>query len=581
MSISFSGLASGLDTDSWVSALVSVKQLNVTTLQNQLSSIKSEQSTVSSVKSSFSKLQSALQVLTDSKLGNMADIFAANKVTSSNTSSFTASVTSDAVRDTYDIVVKQLATMTNAQSLEAASKVADENTRLADIGVTEGSVTVYVDGLKTTINIDKNDTIANLQSRLDAAGATLSIDEDTGILSIAPTSAGSELKIGANTDTSNLVSLLGLLETEEGIYESSNPIYQAHGASLLTEVNAGFKEQVTEGTFKIGNATFVVDSTTTLDGLISQINNSADANVFASWDTSKGALVLKSTVEGASYINVESGTSNFTDVMGLTVSTWDADGAVTSSKLITAAQELGKNAKVLINGTEVTSTSNTVTADVSRIAGLTLNLKDTAKEGDAAGTLVIEQDTGRLTSALNDIITAYNDLMSTIDKETSLEGSLHGESTLKSIYSMLRNTMNSSTSNDGAFTLLSQIGISTGEASAALAEDTVSLKLDENKLKEVLANNGDSVKEILIGQNGIINQIKNHVDSALFSGGYFSTKEASVKTEISNMNEKISKRQESVDTYKARLENKFAAMEQVISKLNTNYSSLMGSYTGQ
>ena len=37
MSISFSGLASGLDTDSWVTALVSVKQLNVTTLQNQLS----------------------------------------------------------------------------------------------------------------------------------------------------------------------------------------------------------------------------------------------------------------------------------------------------------------------------------------------------------------------------------------------------------------------------------------------------------------------------------------------------------------------------------------------------------------
>ena len=37
MSISFSGLASGLDTDSWVSALVSVKQLGVTSLQNQLS----------------------------------------------------------------------------------------------------------------------------------------------------------------------------------------------------------------------------------------------------------------------------------------------------------------------------------------------------------------------------------------------------------------------------------------------------------------------------------------------------------------------------------------------------------------
>lgn len=577
MSISFSGLASGLDTDSWVSALTSVKQLSVTTLQNQLTSLKNEQSTVSGVKSAFTKLQTALQVLTDSKLGNAADIFAANKVTSSDTSLFTASVTSEAVRDTYDIVVKQLATTTTAQAQEHVSKVADENTRLADLGVAEGSVTVYIDGIKSTINIDKNDTVANLQSRLSTAGATLSIDEDSGIMTIAPSSSGSELKIGANTDTSNFVSLFGLLETEEGTYESAIPAYQAHSNSILTDANAGFKELVKEGTFTIGSATFTIDSTTTLDGLISQINNNADSNVFASWDSSKGVLVLKSTVEGASHINVQAGTSNFTDVMGLTESEWDADGNLTSCKMITDAQTLGNNAKVLINGTEVTSTSNTVTADLSRIAGLTINLKDTTKEGDKSGTLVIEQDTGRLSSALKDIVSAYNELMLMVDEKTGVEGDLHGETSLKSIYNTLRSTMNSNNVNDGSFSLLSQIGITTAEASAALSDDNVSLTLNEDKLKEVLANNGDSVKELLIGDTGIITQIKSNVDNALFSGGYFSTKEASIKTEVSNMNKKITKRQESVDTYKARLENKFSAMEQVISKLNTNYSSLMNS----
>ena len=46
MTISFSGLASGLDTDSWVNALVSVKQLSVTSLQTQLSEFNQTQKTL-------------------------------------------------------------------------------------------------------------------------------------------------------------------------------------------------------------------------------------------------------------------------------------------------------------------------------------------------------------------------------------------------------------------------------------------------------------------------------------------------------------------------------------------------------
>ena len=40
MTISFSGLASGLDTSTWVTELVKPKQTKVTSLKNELSSIK-------------------------------------------------------------------------------------------------------------------------------------------------------------------------------------------------------------------------------------------------------------------------------------------------------------------------------------------------------------------------------------------------------------------------------------------------------------------------------------------------------------------------------------------------------------
>lgn len=566
MSISFSGLASGLDTDSWVTALTSVKQLTVTSLKSQLSGINQEQTALSNVKTAFTKLQSALQTLTDSKFNKGTDIFAANKATSSNTDVFTASVTADAIRDTYDINVKQLATTTVAKSIDSASKVADGSTKLSDLGITEGSVTVYVDGVKSTINIDANDTVSNLQSRLSTAGATMTIDPDSGFMTIKATAAGEEIKIGANTDTSNIVSLLGLAETEDGAYESATAVYKVNGSTLLTAANSGFNTQITEGTFKIGNAEFTIDSTTTLDNLISQINNSDAANVYASWDAATGALVLKSASEGASFISVEAGTSNFTEVIGLT----------NGDKLVTAAQTLGQNAIVSINGTDVTSTSNTVTADVSRITGLTLTLKKANDAETGATNLVIEHDADRLNTALEDVITAYNELMSTIDTSTGVDGILHGETTLKSFYSSIRGIANGANANSGKYSLLSQIGISTTEASSAMASDTVSLELDTDKLAEVLAHNTDSVKELLIGDNGVLTKIKDTIDNSLRSTGYFSTKSKSLSSEVRAMNEKIAKRQAEVDSYKARLENKFAAMENTISMLNSNYNSLTG-----
>lgn len=575
MTISFSGLASGLDTDSWVSALVSVKQLGVTSLQSQLSALQETQTTISNLKTSFTNFQTALQALTDSSYSASMDIFAANTATSSDETVFTASVTTDAIRDTYDITVKQLATTTSAQAQEAVSEVADGNTRLSDLGIQAGSFTVYVDGVRTEINIDENDTVANLQSRLSSAGATLTIDQDTGILSIAATNSGDELRIGANTDTSNFVSLLGLEIDENGVYNSASSVYQVIGATLLTDANAGFKTQITEGTFTIGNATFTIDENTTLDNIISQINNSEEANVFASWDAANGKLILRSTVEGASYINIEAGTSNFTDVMGLTVTERDSSNNITSTRLITAAQELGQNAIVNINGTDITSSSNTVTSDISRITGVTLNLKSVNTSETGETTLTIAQDTEKVTSAITEVIDSYNSLMSEIDSLTSLTGELHGETTLKSIYSSLRNTMNSAIETDGAYSLLSQIGISTTAASSAMADDTVSLTLDEDALLEALANNQDSVKELLLGTNGIISTLKTTVDNTLYSGGYFTTKETSLTTQVSNMQDKITKKQESVDTYQARLESQFAAMENVIAQLNANYSSLL------
>ena len=76
--------------------------------------------------------------------------------------------------------------------------------------------------------------------------------------------------------------------------------------------------------------------------------------------------------------------------MGFTNSEWAADGSLNVTRMNTASQEVGNNAKFSINGTYYTSTSNNITSDVSRIKGLTINLKGLT-DGSAI-TLTVERD---------------------------------------------------------------------------------------------------------------------------------------------------------------------------------------------
>ena len=462
-------------------------------------------------------------------------------------------------------------------SAEPASAVADDSTELTNIGITEGKFTVYVDGVKHSISIEEGDTVGDLKNQLSQAGINAEIDTD-GVLKLSSADGASDLNIGATTDSSNFVSLLGLTKQDDGSYNSTSSMFKASTASLLTSADSGFKEQITAGTFTIGDATFTIDEKTTLSSLISQINSSDEAQAYAYWDDATGKLNITSTKEGASYINIEAGTSNFTDVMGLTESSWDADGNLVSSKMYTDAQTLGQNAIFTVNGTTITSASNTITSDISRIEGVTLNLKGVSNTEDGSSTLSVEQDTTKLVEAVNEFIDAYNAVMSNLSEVTASGGDLHGESTLTSIRNSIRSYANgSNATNGGIYTLLSQIGISTAEADGNnLSTDTDTLSLDEDKFLEALQENPDSVASILAGENGILTHIENTVEQSLSATtGYFDVKSSSLDNQISRQEDKISDEKSDIETYRARLENQFYQMEMAIAQMQQNYSSFL------
>ena len=575
--ISFSGLASGLDTSSWVEAFVSVKQQKVTALQTDLKSKQTVKNTLNDTRSKFTTLRSAIEKLTDAKFGGAMDLFAKNSVTSSDTDIFTATATASATRQSYDITVQQLATYTKATSKNAASAVADDNTKLKNLGISDGTLTAYVNGQKYSVNINDTNTLGDLKAKLAGFGVKTEID-DSGVLSFSAQNEGDTIHIGATTDSSNLTSLIGLTQQEDGSYKSTNSLFKATVASKLTSEDSGFNTQIKEGTFTIGGATFKITDKTTLSSLISEINNNDDAQAYAFWDDAAGKLSITSKKEGASYVNIEAGTSNFTDVMGFTTSEWNDDGTVKSSKMYTDAQELGKNAQFTINGTKMTSTSNTVTSDISRMDGITLTLKKVSTEESGTSTLKVTQDTSGLVEAVKSFVSAYNDVLSNVDEVTANGADLHGETSLTS----LRNTIRSyatakNTSNNGVYSLLSEIGISTSSADGNnLNADTNSLTLDEDKLKKALEENPESVKSILTGEGGVLTMMEDAVEQSLkATSGFFDVKTSTLDSDIKKMETKIKKQNTYISTYKAQLEKKFSAMETTIAQMQQNYQSFL------
>ncbi len=579
--ISFSGLASGMDTSSWIEALVSIKQQSVTNLQTKQTKIQVSKSVLDTVKSSVSSLRTSVEKLTDAKFGGSLDLFAKNAVNTSNKNVVTASVTSDAARQSLDIVVNKLATSTTATS-SFNSKINEDTVfnKLSSGNAKEGNFSVFVDGKKNTVNIDEGDNLGNILDKLNQIeGVNASVENGKFVINAEE---GKGIVIGSSSDEANFASVLGLIKDEEsGNYSSFSSISAISTSDKLAEV---FGEGV-KGTFTIGNQEFTVDENTSLKSLIGSINSKTDAGVNAYWDASAGQLVLKSKAEGAFNINIEAGTSDLTDILGFTASEVDGEGQKTSS-LVQGTQVLGDYARLNINGTDIISSSNTVTSDISGIEGLTLTLHSVTKENDEGfkepATVSVSQDSDTLLSAVKSFISSYNNAIETIDKNTASGETLYGETSLTSLRNNLRRNATAAVENTD-LKVLANIGISTGEATNSTDTSGVNkLQINEEKFKKALAENPDAVKQLLLGDNkglaesgGVLNKLEKITEDALSaSDGYFTMKSKTYDSQTRSIKTSIDAAQRKVDSYKSRLQKQFNNMEQIIASIQQSYSQL-------
>ena len=169
-------------------------------------------------------------------------------------------------------------------------------------------------------------------------------------------------------------------------------------------------------------------------------------------------------------------------------------------------------------------------------------------------------------------------MVNKVDEVTAQGADLHGETSLTSITQTIKNyATTANSSNGGAYKLLSQIGISTGNANSNnLSTDISELEFDEDAFLKALKEDPSSVESILAGDNGVLNMMENTVEMSLkASVGFFDVKQSTLDSDITKTEQKITKQNTRVETYKTQLENKFANMELMIAQMQQNYSSFL------
>ena len=478
-------------------------------------------------------------------------------------------------------------TLMETKSL-SISNYADDSTQFGTFNVIGGSLSIFIDGKKAGIQVSAADTVRTLQSKFRNAlgqnvngpdGENLTVKFEDGCLKIYQD--GANVIVGSNEDSSNFSAITGAF-SNNGAVESTRSFYKANENTLVTAAGIFRNGTVTAGDFVVGDATISIDNTTTIGQLVSMINTNSDSNVTAYWDGVNGELRMKSNNTGDFYINFEGGSSNFTDVMGYTRSSYDAVANKTVSSINTDNQKNGKNARVTINGASYTSTSNTMGSDVTGLKGLTLNLKGMSN-GEAT-ILSVKKDVKSLALAISDVVDAYNALIDNINTALNSKSELRNDSELKRLRNHIKSIMTGTNKNSSIYKSIMAIGIVTDAAdptSLTVGSGIFKLTLDYDKFAKAFEADSASVRTLLLGkldedgnliEEGILTRLEALIDESIDSaGGYFERTEESFDRQITRLDNKIVKGNEAIERYRERLEKKYMSMNILNSNVQTQY----------
>jgi flagellar hook-associated protein 2 len=351
--------------------------------------------------------------------------------------------------------------------------------------------------------------VTNLENDLyalnDPMGSITELSLSSSSPSVVSGTAGSGAVAGTHTVTVSNIAQAGSW-------------YSAPVATSSTALPVGSFD-IVEGTTPTAIA--VGSGVNTLDQLATYINNSQTLNVTAS-------VINDSTGSRLSIVSNNTGAAN-----DFSIPTSNADD---SSPVLgfTMAQK-GKDASLTVDGTPITSASNTV---VGALNGVTLNIAGAAT---TPVSVVIAPDASDAGTAIQSFVTDYNSIVSTLNTQftynltTGTSGDLSGDSAVRALQAQLLTAMSYVSPGGGTDSTLGSMGISMGNDGT--------LTIDSTTLNNALTNNFSAVQNFFQGSalDNFAAQLGTQLNSYTdLSDGAFTVDLQSISSESTDLTNQIS-----------------------------------------
>lgn len=412
-----------------------------------------------------------------------------------------------------------------------------------------------------------------------------------------------------SADSKELQNALGITSTQSNKISTGSSLWENREKLGLgkyntkEELNDALKNFTVNGA-KIDNIT----ADTTVDGLLTAINNNKDAGVTATYLGRENKFVLSSNEKGEGReISLGANPKDTTDAANLIfggVSTDGTDGEMS----------------ILYNGvqTTITSSSNTFSID-----GLDIRATNTFNTGSATAeggvSFTASADTEKVTETVKKFIEAYNAMIDEVrtqattrpdsnykplteDQKNEMnensiknwenkakEGILFNSSALKDLDNATQGIFSSMMMNGVSYDDLEKIGISFSDDYTAGGK----IVFDEEKFKTAMDSDPEKVSDLFTGTHGIVNTIDSTLSTyatryASKNGNSYGVliEEAgseklsltltnnSIYKELKDMQETITNLQSQLSTEQDRYISQFTQMERLINQMNSQSSYL-------
>lgn len=457
----------------------------------------------------------------------------------------------------------------------------------------------------------------SLQNKLDKAFGsgkvtvgTVTVGEGKDSKEIlAFTAKDNKQTLQISADSKELQNALGITSTQSNKISTGSSLWENRVKLGLgkydtkEKLNDALKNFTVNGA-KIDNIT----ADTTVDGLLTAINNNKDAGVTATYLGSENKFVLSSNEKGEGRkITLGADPNDTADAANLIfggVSTDGTDGEMS----------------ILYNGvqTTITSSSNTFSID-----GLDIRATNTFNTGSATAeggvSFTASADTEKVTETVKKFIEAYNAMIDEVrtqattkpdsnykplteDQKNEMnensiknwenkakEGILYNSSALKDLDNATQGIFSSMMMNGVSYDDLEKIGISFSDDYTAGGK----IVFDEEKFKTAMDSDPEKVSDLFTGTHGIVNTIDSTLSTyatryASKNGNSYGVliEEAgseklsltltnnSIYKELKDMQETITNLQSQLSTEQDRYISQFTQMERLINQMNSQSSYL-------